>query len=86
MITSPRQKRYFPSRTKLKSCINDHKNILLPDTNFPLDEIKKKRNTHLKNMKVITDRCYAKAKETQQLVFKDLSFISFTRNFKYLGS
>ena len=37
-------------------------------------------------MKVIMDRYYEKAKETRQLVLKDSSFISFTRNFKYLGS
>ena len=37
-------------------------------------------------MKVITDRYYGKAKETRQLILKDSSFISFTRNFKYLGS
>ena len=57
---------------------------LLLEKRFPLDEIKKKRNNLLKNMKVITDIFYAKSKETQQLVFKDLSFISFIRNFRYL--
>ena len=61
------------------------KNILL-DTNLPLNEIKKKRKTPLKNRKVITDRFHIKAKKAQQLVFKDNSFILFTQNFKYLGS
>ena len=37
-------------------------------------------------MKVITDKSYRKAEETRQLILNDLSFISFTRNFKYLGS
>ena len=37
-------------------------------------------------MKVITDRYYGKTKETRQLILKDSSFISFTRNFKYRGS
>ena len=37
-------------------------------------------------MKLITDKIYANAKETQQLILKDFSYISFTPNFKYLGS
>ena len=77
---------FFPSRTEIQSRINNHEKSLLSDTNLPLYEIKKKRKTPLKNMKVITDSFYVKAKETQHLIFKDSSFISFTQNFKYLGS
>ena len=77
---------FFPSRTKMQSWIDKHEKSLISDINLPLDISKKKCKTPLKNMKVITDRFYMKAKETQQLILKDLSFIPFIRNFKYLGS
>ena len=70
----------------MQSWIDKHEKSLISDINLPLDNSKKKCKTPLKNMKVITDRFYMKAKETQQLILKDLSFIPFTRNFKYLDS
>ena len=77
---------FSPSRTKMQSWIDEHDKNLISDINLPIDNTKKKYKTPLKNMKVITDRSYRKAEETRQLILNDLSFISFTRNFKYLGS
>ena len=77
---------FSPSRIKLQPWINEHENFLLSDINLPLDETKKKSKIPLKKMKIITDRFYEKSKETQQLIFEDLSFISFTQSFHYLGS
>ena len=71
---------FFPSRTKIQNLISYNEKSLLSDINLPLDDIKEKHKTSLKNMKVVTDRFFVKAKESQQLILKDSSFISVTRN------
>ena len=79
---------FFPSRAKIQSLISDHEKNFQTGRNLtlePLEETKKKR-TSLKKMKVITDKIYANAKETHQLILKKNSYISFTPNFKYLES
>ena len=67
-----------PSRTKMQSWIDELEKQFISDINLPLGNIKKKYKTPLKNIKVITNKFYIKAKETQQLILKYLSFISFT--------
>ena len=63
-----RRKRLFLSRTKIQSWINEHEKSLISDVDLPLDDTKKKRKPPLQNMKVLTDRFYVKAQETQQLI------------------
>ena len=48
----------------MQSWIDEHEIILISDINLPLDNTKKKCKTPLKNMKVIMDRFYRKARET----------------------
>ena len=60
----------------MQSWIDEHEIILISDINLPLDNTKKKCKTPLKNMKVIMDRFYRKAKEIRQLILKYLSFYS----------
>ena len=62
------------------------KKFLLPfNPPFPLDLAKKHKKTPLKNLKSIVDRQQIIAPENQIFSIGKNCFISFTKEFKYLG-
>ena len=78
---------YFSSRSKIQSWIKNNEENLLPlKSPSPLDLIVKTKKKSLRNMKHIIDRQYSIVPEIENFSLDENRFISFTPNFRYLGS
>ena len=80
---------YFPSRSKITSWLLNYESLQISSyrETFSLVEAgKKEKRITSDRLKKIIDDCYEKAVETDNIIVQSVSFISFTKLFKYLGS
>lgn len=86
--TSKTEAMYVPSRSIIKSWINDHENHLLSQSNLPVFDplAKKKRKPSFKQMSRIIETYYDRSPKTKNYFLEVHGFMSFTKLFKYLGS
>ena len=86
--TSKTEAMYIPSRSIIKSWINDHEKHLLFQSNLPAFDplAKKKRKPSFKQMSRIIETYYDRSPKTKKYFLEEHGFISFTKLFKYLGS
>ena len=77
---------FFPSRSKIQSWIKNHENNLISSYNPSFLDLSVKKKAPLKSRKFLIDRQYAIASETKSFIISRNRHITFTLNFKYLGS
>ena len=83
--TSKTEAMYVPSRSIIKSWVNDHEKHLLSQSNLPVFDplAKKKRKPSFKQMSRIIETYYDRSPKTKKYFLEEHGFISFTILFKY---
>ena len=75
---------FFPSRVTMQIWIENNKKLDFILQSYQSQILMLQKNLLLKKMKIILNRCYDKSIYTEDII-GDFGFISFTKEFTYLG-